>query len=79
MQSQGRCTYRLPQQGFYRCKAGDVPRVSGFKNKAPQFQFICRKDMVLASIPARPMKWSSKTQSGMPLLNLLTYISMPLL
>ncbi|XP_028761826.1 indole-3-acetic acid-amido synthetase GH3.6-like [Neltuma alba] len=34
--------------GLYRYKVGDVLRVAGFKNKAPQFNFICRKNVVLS-------------------------------
>ncbi|MED6167501.1 hypothetical protein PIB30_003473 [Stylosanthes scabra] len=34
--------------GLYRYRVGDVLRVSGFKNKAPQFNFICRKNVVLS-------------------------------
>ncbi|KAI9093236.1 hypothetical protein K1719_027250 [Acacia pycnantha] len=34
--------------GLYRYKVGDVLRVVGFKNKAPQFNFICRKNVVLS-------------------------------
>ncbi|KAJ4848725.1 hypothetical protein Tsubulata_028128, partial [Turnera subulata] len=34
--------------GLYRYKVGDVLRVAGFKNKAPQFNFICRKKVVLS-------------------------------
>ncbi|KAF3774816.1 Indole-3-acetic acid-amido synthetase GH3-6 [Nymphaea thermarum] len=34
--------------GLYRYRVGDVLRVSGFKNKAPQFQFVCRKNVVLS-------------------------------
>ncbi|KAK8483745.1 hypothetical protein V6N13_129269 [Hibiscus sabdariffa] len=33
--------------GLYRYRVGDVLRVAGFKNKAPQFNFICRKNVVL--------------------------------
>ncbi|XP_031476755.1 indole-3-acetic acid-amido synthetase GH3.6 [Nymphaea colorata] len=34
--------------GLYRYRVGDVLRVAGFKNKAPQFQFICRKNVALS-------------------------------
>nr|GMC53777.1 indole-3-acetic acid-amido synthetase GH3.6 [Ipomoea batatas] len=34
--------------GLYRYRVGDVLRVSGFKNKAPQFNFVCRKNVVLS-------------------------------
>ncbi|KAF5198203.1 Indole-3-acetic acid-amido synthetase GH3.6 [Thalictrum thalictroides] len=34
--------------GLYRYRVGDVLRVSGFKNKAPQFHFVCRKNVVLS-------------------------------
>ncbi|KAF5728350.1 Auxin-responsive GH3 family protein [Tripterygium wilfordii] len=34
--------------GLYRYKVGDVLRVVGFKNTAPQFNFICRKNVVLS-------------------------------
>ncbi|GMN63175.1 hypothetical protein TIFTF001_032254 [Ficus carica] len=34
--------------GLYRYRVGDVLRVTGFKNKAPQFSFICRKNVVLS-------------------------------
>ncbi|CAN6457879.1 unnamed protein product [Victoria cruziana] len=34
--------------GLYRYKVGDVLKVAGFKNKAPQFQFICRKNVLLS-------------------------------
>ncbi|KAF9610642.1 hypothetical protein IFM89_023898 [Coptis chinensis] len=34
--------------GLYRYRVGDVLRVSGFKNKAPQFKFVCRKNVVLS-------------------------------
>ncbi|KAH7296046.1 hypothetical protein KP509_26G006600 [Ceratopteris richardii] len=33
--------------GLYRYRVGDVLRVTGFHNKAPQFQFVCRKNVVL--------------------------------
>ncbi|KAB1210089.1 Indole-3-acetic acid-amido synthetase GH3.6 [Morella rubra] len=34
--------------GLYRYCVGDILRVAGFKNKAPQFKFICRKNVVLS-------------------------------
>ncbi|XP_028761583.1 indole-3-acetic acid-amido synthetase GH3.6 [Neltuma alba] len=34
--------------GLYRYRVGDVLRVAGFKNKAPQFNFVCRKNVVLS-------------------------------
>ncbi|KAJ8763672.1 hypothetical protein K2173_003144 [Erythroxylum novogranatense] len=34
--------------GLYRYRVGDVLRVAGFKNKAPQFNFMCRKNVVLS-------------------------------
>ncbi|CAA2968911.1 Hypothetical predicted protein [Olea europaea subsp. europaea] len=34
--------------GLYRYRVGDVLRVAGFKNSAPQFNFICRKNVVLS-------------------------------
>ncbi|KAI3873797.1 hypothetical protein MKW92_024484 [Papaver armeniacum] len=34
--------------GLYRYKVGDVLRVSGFKNNAPQFNFIRRRNVVLS-------------------------------
>ncbi|GAA0154688.1 hypothetical protein LIER_12599 [Lithospermum erythrorhizon] len=34
--------------GLYRYRVGDILRVAGFKNKAPQFKFICRKNVVLS-------------------------------
>lgn len=34
--------------GLYRYRIGDVLRVTGFHNKAPQFQFICRINVVLS-------------------------------
>nr|URQ29599.1 auxin-responsive gretchen hagen 3 [Sinningia speciosa] len=34
--------------GLYRYRVGDVLRVAGFKNNAPQFNFICRKNVVLS-------------------------------
>ncbi|KAI7734175.1 hypothetical protein M8C21_016392 [Ambrosia artemisiifolia] len=34
--------------GLYRYRVGDLLRVAGFKNKAPQFSFICRKNVALS-------------------------------
>lgn len=34
--------------GLYRYRVGDVLRVSGFKNNAPQFNFVCRKNVLLS-------------------------------
>ncbi|RZC53235.1 hypothetical protein C5167_012086 [Papaver somniferum] len=34
--------------GLYRYRVGDVLQVSGFKNNAPQFSFVCRKNAVLS-------------------------------
>ncbi|KAI8011713.1 Indole-3-acetic acid-amido synthetase GH3.6 [Camellia lanceoleosa] len=34
--------------GLYRYRVGDILQVAGFKNKAPQFNFICRKNVVLS-------------------------------
>ncbi|GLJ32759.1 hypothetical protein SUGI_0659600 [Cryptomeria japonica] len=34
--------------GLYRYRVGDVLRVTGFKNAAPQFHFVCRKNVVLS-------------------------------
>ncbi|KAE8654809.1 putative indole-3-acetic acid-amido synthetase GH3.1 [Hibiscus syriacus] len=34
--------------GLYRYRVGDILRVPGFKNNAPQFNFICRKNVVLS-------------------------------
>ncbi|KAI3832363.1 hypothetical protein MKW92_007886 [Papaver armeniacum] len=34
--------------GLYRYRVGDVLRVSGFKNNAPQFNFICRSNTLLS-------------------------------
>nr|UUG47647.1 indole-3-acetic acid-amido synthetase GH3.1 [Gastrodia elata] len=34
--------------GLYRYRVGDVLRVSGFKNKAPQFKFMRRKNVILS-------------------------------
>lgn len=34
--------------GLYRYRVGDVLRVTGFKHRAPQFSFSCRKNAVLS-------------------------------
>lgn len=34
--------------GLYRYRVGDVLRVTGFYNAAPQFQFVCRKNVMLS-------------------------------
>ncbi|CAH8279657.1 unnamed protein product [Arabidopsis lyrata] len=34
--------------GLYRYRVGDVLSVAGFKNNAPQFSFICRKNVALS-------------------------------
>uniref|UniRef100_A0A1D1Y1A4 Indole-3-acetic acid-amido synthetase GH3.6 n=1 Tax=Anthurium amnicola TaxID=1678845 RepID=A0A1D1Y1A4_9ARAE len=34
--------------GLYRYRVGDVLRVAGFKNKAPRFNFVCRKNVALS-------------------------------
>ncbi|XP_057451009.1 putative indole-3-acetic acid-amido synthetase GH3.9 [Lotus japonicus] len=34
--------------GLYRYRVGDVLQVVGFYNKAPQFRFICRKNVVIS-------------------------------
>ncbi|KAG1371244.1 Indole-3-acetic acid-amido synthetase GH3.17 [Cocos nucifera] len=34
--------------GLYRYRIGDVLQVSGFHNNAPQFKFICRRNVVLS-------------------------------
>ncbi|KMZ58622.1 GH3 family protein [Zostera marina] len=34
--------------GLSRYKVGDILRVTGFKNKAPQFNFVCRKNVALS-------------------------------
>ncbi|KAF5785675.1 putative GH3 family protein [Helianthus annuus] len=33
---------------LYRCRVGHFLKVVGFKNKAPQFSFICRKNVALS-------------------------------
>ncbi|KAL4202817.1 hypothetical protein AMTRI_Chr02g265470 [Amborella trichopoda] len=34
--------------GLYRYRIGDVVQVTGFHNQAPQFRFICRRDVILS-------------------------------
>ncbi|KAE8009521.1 hypothetical protein FH972_005953 [Carpinus fangiana] len=34
--------------GLYRYRIGDVLQVTGFHNKAPQFRFICRRNVLLS-------------------------------
>ncbi|GLJ20870.1 hypothetical protein SUGI_0380680 [Cryptomeria japonica] len=34
--------------GLYRYRVGDVLRVTGFYNSAPNFQFVCRKNVMLS-------------------------------
>nr|GMD31966.1 indole-3-acetic acid-amido synthetase GH3.6-like [Ipomoea batatas] len=34
--------------GLYRYRVGDILRVAGFKNNAPQFNFVCRKNVALS-------------------------------
>ncbi|KAL2331787.1 hypothetical protein Fmac_019368 [Flemingia macrophylla] len=34
--------------GLYRYRVGDILRVAGFRNNAPQFNFVCRKNVVLS-------------------------------
>jgi len=34
--------------GLYRYRVGDILRVAGFKHRAPQFNFVCRKNVVLS-------------------------------
>lgn len=34
--------------GLYRYRVGDILRVTGFHNNAPQFQFVCRKNVALS-------------------------------
>ncbi|XP_022944596.1 indole-3-acetic acid-amido synthetase GH3.6-like [Cucurbita moschata] len=34
--------------GLYRYRMGDILGVTGFKNKAPNFSFVCRKNVVLS-------------------------------
>ncbi|MCO5554274.1 hypothetical protein L7F22_007802 [Adiantum nelumboides] len=45
------CEYELvvtTYAGLYRYRVGDILRVTGFHNKAPQFQFVCRKNVALS-------------------------------
>nr|GMD22057.1 putative indole-3-acetic acid-amido synthetase GH3.9 [Ipomoea batatas] len=45
------CYYELVVttfSGLYRYRIGDVLQVTGFHNKAPQFKFICRRNVVLS-------------------------------
>ncbi|KAL6896900.1 hypothetical protein ACP4OV_007472 [Aristida adscensionis] len=45
------CYYELVVttfSGLYRYRVGDVLQVTGFYNRAPQFKFICRKNVVLS-------------------------------
>ncbi|MCO5576795.1 hypothetical protein L7F22_030615 [Adiantum nelumboides] len=45
------CEYELvvtTYAGLYRYRVGDVLRVTGFHNKAPQFEFVCRKNVALS-------------------------------
>ncbi|OIT25029.1 PREDICTED: indole-3-acetic acid-amido synthetase GH3.6-like [Nicotiana attenuata] len=34
--------------GLYRYRVGDVLRVAGYKNNAPQFNFLCRENVILS-------------------------------
>ncbi|KAL5797746.1 hypothetical protein ACOSQ2_002566 [Xanthoceras sorbifolium] len=34
--------------GLYRYRVGDILKVAGFRNKAPQFNFVCRKNVALS-------------------------------
>lgn len=34
--------------GLYRYRVGDILKVAGFKNKVPQFHFVCRKNVALS-------------------------------
>lgn len=34
--------------GLYRYRVGDLLRVAGFRNKAPEFNFLCRRNVVLS-------------------------------
>ncbi|XP_049356692.1 indole-3-acetic acid-amido synthetase GH3.6-like [Solanum verrucosum] len=34
--------------GLYRYRVGDVLRVAGYKNNAPQFYFVCRENVILS-------------------------------
>ncbi|KAH7306318.1 hypothetical protein KP509_22G006200 [Ceratopteris richardii] len=45
------CEYELvvtTYAGLYRYRVGDILRVTGFHNKAPKFEFICRKNVALS-------------------------------
>lgn len=42
------CCFVIFFAGLYRYRVGDVLRVAGFKNNAPQFSFICRKNVALS-------------------------------
>ncbi|KAI5081852.1 hypothetical protein GOP47_0001595 [Adiantum capillus-veneris] len=45
------CEYELvvtTYAGLYRYMVGDILRVTGFHNKAPQFEFVCRKNVALS-------------------------------
>ncbi|XVE77641.1 hypothetical protein DITRI_Ditri13aG0079000 [Diplodiscus trichospermus] len=45
------CYYELVVttfSGLYRYRIGDVLQVTGFHNQAPQFRFICRRNVVLS-------------------------------
>ncbi|KAL4363766.1 hypothetical protein GQ457_04G028710 [Hibiscus cannabinus] len=45
------CYYELVVttfSGLYRYRMGDVLQVTGFHNQAPQFRFICRRNVVLS-------------------------------
>lgn len=45
------CYYELiitTFSGLYRYRIGDVLQVTGFHNRAPQFRFVCRRNVVLS-------------------------------
>nr|GMD23558.1 putative indole-3-acetic acid-amido synthetase GH3.9 [Ipomoea batatas] len=42
------CYFEFIPLGLYRYRIGDVLQVTGFHNKAPQFKFICRRNVVLS-------------------------------
>lgn len=45
------CYYELVVttfSGLYRYRVGDVLQVTGFYNRAPQFKFICRRNVILS-------------------------------
>nr|CAB3458927.1 unnamed protein product [Digitaria exilis] len=45
------CYYELvitTFSGLYRYRVGDVLQVTGFYNRAPQFKFICRRNVILS-------------------------------